>query len=135
MSVRLRCFLVRYCSASSRNQRLIGDRRYGIVRHSTQLSEPILVTGLVIRNVEIVTDLAGMLRGSYQDLMTTNINAVRAGITSADEARPEIGFDPRGGEANELRPQAVGGRPPGTGDGDNLPPAGGSARPNGSALQ
>jgi hypothetical protein len=94
-----------------------------------------LVTGLVIRNVEIVTDLAGMLRGSYQDLMTTNINAVRAGIMSADEARAEIGFDPRGGEANELRPQGVGGRPPGTGDGDNLPPPGGSARPNGSVLQ
>jgi hypothetical protein len=86
-----------------------------------------LVTGLVIRNVEIVIDLAGMLRGSYQDLMTTNVNAVRAGI----------GFDPRGGEANELRRQAVGGRPPGTGDGDgdNLPPPGGSAKPNGSALQ
>jgi HK97 family phage portal protein len=76
---------------------------------------------------ELVIDMAGMLRGSYQDLMSTNIAAVRAGIMSADEARAEIGLDPRGGEANELRPQAVGGRPGGTGDGegDSVPTPGG----------
>ena len=50
--------------------------------------------------------------------MATNIAAVRAGIMSADEARAEIGLDPRGGEASELRPQAVGGRPDGVGDGE-----------------
>ena len=80
---------------------------------------------------ELVIDMAGMLRGSYQDLMTTNIAAVRAGIMSADEARAEIGLDPRGGEANELRPQAVGGRPPGQDDEPVDPPAklNGSGRP------
>jgi HK97 family phage portal protein len=86
---------------------------------------------------ELVIDMAGMLRGSYQDLMTTNINAVRAGIMSADEARGEIGLDPRGGEADELRPQAVGGRPPQTGDGqgDSLPAPGASGRrPNGATI-
>jgi hypothetical protein len=86
----------------------------------------------------LTIDLSGMLRGSYQDLMATNINAVRAGIMSADEARAEIGLDPRGGAADELRPQAVGGRPDrvGDGEGDNLPPPGakpnGSTRPNGA---
>jgi len=35
--------------------------------------------------------------------MQTNIAAVRGGVMSADEARAEIGLDPRGGEANSLR--------------------------------
>jgi hypothetical protein len=86
---------------------------------------------------ELVIDMAGLLRDSYQDLMTTNIAAVRAGIMSADEARAEIGLDPRGGEANELRPQAVGGRPDGTGDGEgDTPPKLNGSRPpaNGNAV-
>jgi HK97 family phage portal protein len=87
---------------------------------------------------ELEIDMGGMLRGSYQDLMSTNINAVRAGIMSADEARAEIGLDPRGGDADKLQPQAVGGRPVGTGDGEggdppklngNRPPG---IRPNGN---
>jgi HK97 family phage portal protein len=65
---------------------------------------------------ELVVDMAGLLRGSYQDLLSSNIAAVRAGVMSADEARAPIGLDPRGGEANELRPQAVGGRPAGSED-------------------
>jgi HK97 family phage portal protein len=72
-------------------------------------------------DMELVIDMSGMLRGSYQDLMQTNIAAVRAGIMSADEARAEIGLDPRGGEANELRPQAIGGRPPGQDDQPDSP--------------
>jgi len=54
--------------------------------------------------------------------MQTNIAAVRGGVMSADEARAEIGLDPRGGEANSLRPQAVGDRPDGAGDGEGDTP-------------
>jgi phage portal protein BeeE len=81
-------------------------------------------------------DLSGMLRGSYQDLMQTNIAAVRAGIMSADEARTVIGLDPRGGAADELRPQAVGGRPPGQDDAvDSVPKLNGTQPPaNGNAV-
>lgn len=87
-------------------------------------------------------DLGGLLRGSYQDLMQTNIAAVRGGVMSADEARAEIGLDPRGGDADRLQAQSVGGRPGGAedGQGDQLPSPGnklnGSGmRPNGSASQ
>jgi HK97 family phage portal protein len=77
-------------------------------------------------------DLGGLLRGDYAQRMQTNIAAVRSGIMSADEARIDIGLNPRGGDADALMPQAVGGRPQGTqdGEGDQLPQPG--ALPNGS---
>jgi hypothetical protein len=56
---------------------------------------------------------------------------------SADEARAEFGLDPRGGEANELRPQAVGGRPQGQDDAVGSPVKLNSAQPpatNGNAV-
>jgi hypothetical protein len=71
--------------------------------------------------------------------IATNIQAVRAGVMLADEARLEAGLDPRGGPADELVAQRVGGRPGGTEDGtdDTLPPPGGAkgtGRPSGTAL-
>lgn len=87
----------------------------------------------------LAIDVGARMRGDYQSMMTSNVAAVRSGIMSADEARLEAGLDPRGGEADQLQAQSVGGRPGGTdqGAGDALPPLGptnGSGRPNGAAL-
>jgi phage portal protein BeeE len=73
-------------------------------------------------------DLSGMQRGDYASMMASNIAAVRSGIMSADEARVEANLDPRGGDADRLQAQAVGGRPGGTADGagDALPAPGGN---------
>jgi HK97 family phage portal protein len=78
------------------------------------------------RRFYLELDLSGLERGDYPQLMQTNINAVRSGIMSADEARHEIGLDPRGGDADKLMAQSVGGRPGGTedGQGDSLPSPG-----------
>jgi HK97 family phage portal protein len=83
-------------------------------------------------------DVSARLRGDYPTMMGSNIQAVRAGIMSADEARLEAGLDPRGGAADELQAQAIGGRPDGTGEGtgDTLSPPGGrlNGKANGSGL-
>ncbi len=82
-------------------------------------------------------DMGGLTRGDYASMMATNIGAVRAGVMTADEARQEAGLDPRGGDADRLMPQAVGGRPDGSGEGDGLPPMpkpNGAAQPNGRAV-
>jgi HK97 family phage portal protein len=84
-------------------------------------------------------DLGERLRGDYATMMNVNIAAVRSGVMSADEARREAGLDPRGGDADRLQPQAVGGRPGGVGDGQGhaTPPPesmnGSGRRPNGAA--
>jgi phage portal protein BeeE len=84
-------------------------------------------------------DLEGLLRGDFTAHAQALINLTRTGIISADEARHELGWNPRGGDADKLQPQAVGGRPSDTpdGGGDTIPPPGGNRppgiRPNGSA--
>jgi hypothetical protein len=82
-------------------------------------------------------DVGARLRGDYATMMSSNIGAVRAGVMSADEARIEAGLDPRGGEADQLQAQAIGGRPGAEeGGGDTSPPFGPTngtgARPNGA---
>jgi HK97 family phage portal protein len=85
-------------------------------------------------------DMSGLLRGSYQDLMATNVTAVRAGIMTQNEARAAIGLDPMP-DADKLVMQASGGRPVGTedGGGNDLPKLNGSHDPgiksNGAVLQ
>jgi phage portal protein BeeE len=85
-------------------------------------------------------DLEGLLRGDYPAHAQALINLVRSGIVSADEARHELGYNPRGGEADRLQAQAIGGRPGGAteGNGATSDPGGGVGngsgfRPNGSA--
>jgi HK97 family phage portal protein len=86
----------------------------------------------------IEIDLAALMRGSFASRIATEIAMVRAGIVSPDEVRLAEGYPARGGEADKLQPQAVGGRPQdvGTGEGDQLPPPGapvnGSGKPNGA---
>ncbi len=69
--------------------------------------------------------------------MQTGINAVRAGVITANELRQEMGYDTRPGD-DELQPQVVGGRPGGTADGEDdarlAPgaPTNGSGRGNGA---
>jgi HK97 family phage portal protein len=83
-------------------------------------------------------DLAALVQGDFPTRAQVGINLVRAGILSADEIREELGFNRRGGAADQLLPMSVGGRPPGTGDGegDALPapgaPSNGSGRANGA---
>ena len=79
-------------------------------------------------------DMGGLTRGDYAAVIQANVQAVRAGIMSADEARAEIGLNPRGGKADELQPQAIGGRPDGTGDGqgDSQPAPGGALNGSGN---
>jgi HK97 family phage portal protein len=86
----------------------------------------------------IEIDLAALMRGSYSSRIATEISMVRAGIVSADEVRLAEGYPARGGDADRLQPQAVGGRPQdvGTGEGDTLPapgaPLNGSGKGNGA---
>jgi HK97 family phage portal protein len=83
-------------------------------------------------------DLAALMRGSYASRIQTEIAMVRAGVISADEMRLAEGYPARGGDADKLQPQAVGGRPQDTGDGegDALPapgaPLNGSSKANGA---
>jgi HK97 family phage portal protein len=82
-------------------------------------------------------DLSGLIQGDFPTRAQVGINLVRAGILSADEIREELGFNRRGGAADQLLPMSVGGRPPG--QDDTLPqpgaPANGSGRTNGAAMQ
>jgi HK97 family phage portal protein len=77
-------------------------------------------------------DLSALMRGSFSTRIQTEIAMVRAGIVSPDEIRLAEGWPARGGDADKLQPQAVGGRPADTGDGEGegLPAPG--AHPNGS---
>jgi HK97 family phage portal protein len=86
-------------------------------------------------DMSLCFDLSGMLRGDFPQLVQSYVNLVRSGIASADEARLAIGLDPRGGDADRLQAQAIGGRPEGTGDGegDRPAPLNGGPRLNGSA--
>ena len=83
-------------------------------------------------------DLSGLLRGDFASQVQAGVNLVRSGILSQDELREELGYNRRGGEADQLRPQAIGGRPDGVADGqgEQLPqpgaPTNGSGR-NGAA--
>ena len=76
-------------------------------------------------------DLSGMLRGDYATQAQVGINLVRAGVATPNELREQLGMNPRP-EGDKLMPQAVGGRPGGTGDGagDDMPEPG--AKPNGT---
>jgi HK97 family phage portal protein len=86
----------------------------------------------------LALDLSGLVQGDFPTRAQVGINLVRSGILSADEIREELGFNRRGGMADQLVAQATGGRPVGTGDGDQLPQPGnnlnGSGRPNGAAV-
>jgi HK97 family phage portal protein len=86
-------------------------------------------------DVSLCFDLSGMLRGDFPQLVQSYVNLVRSGIASPDEARLAVGLDPRGGDADRLQAQAIGGRPEGAADGagDAMPPPGGAGRLNGSA--
>lgn len=77
-------------------------------------------------------DLAALMRGSFSTRIQTEIQMVRAGVISADEMRLAEGWPARGGEADELRPQAVGGRPQDVGDGEGDTPPSGPGRANGA---
>ena len=83
-------------------------------------------------------DLSGLMRGDYATRMQTGINAVRAGVLTANELRQEMGYDRRP-DGDKLVMQSAGGRPPGTGDGegDVLPepgaPTNGSGKLNGGS--
>ncbi len=83
-------------------------------------------------------DLSGLIRGDYQTRVQTGINAVRAGIITPNELRQELGYDTHP-DGDKLQPQAVGGRPQDTSDGqgDQLPepgaPMNGSGKANGAA--
>ena len=91
------------------------------------------------RRFSLELDLSGLLRGDFASQVTAGVNLVRAGILSQDELREELGYNRRGGEADQLRPQAIGGRPDGVADGEGstLPAPGaltnGTGR-NGAAL-
>jgi hypothetical protein len=85
-------------------------------------------------------DLEGLLHGDYAAHAQALINLVRSGVVSQRrKRRAELGYNPRGGAADTLRPQAVGGRPDGAGDGEgnSLPDpgliAGGRKPGNGAA--
>ncbi len=82
-------------------------------------------------------DLSAMMRGDFATQAQVGINLVRAGVITPNELREQQGLNPRP-EGDRLQPQAVGGRPGGTGDGDGdaAPPGGpgpgiGPGRPNG----
>jgi HK97 family phage portal protein len=79
-------------------------------------------------------DLSGMTRGDYPTRVQVGINAVRAGVLTPNELRQEMGYDTHP-DGDRLAPQAVGGRPEGTGDGegDALPPPGGAVNGGGKA--
>lgn len=88
-------------------------------------------------------DLSGMQRGDWPTQAQTGINLLRSGAITANELRESLGFNPHP-DGGELQPQAVGGRPGGTGDGegdaapslDATPGVGrtnGSGRTNGAA--
>jgi hypothetical protein len=63
---------------------------------------------------------------------------VRAGVATPNELREQLGMNPRP-EGDKLMPQAVGGRPGGTGDGEGDDqrqpgaPTNGTGRTNGAA--
>jgi HK97 family phage portal protein len=84
-------------------------------------------------------DLSGMTRGDYPTRAQVGINAVRAGVLTPNELRQELGYDTHP-DGDRLQPQAVGGRPEGTGDGegDALPapgaPTNGSGKANGAGV-
>ena len=84
------------------------------------------------RRFSLELDLSGLLRGDFGSQVTAGVNLVRSGILSQDELREELGYNRRGGEADQLRPQAIGGRPDGVADGEGqqLPTSG--APPNGA---
>jgi HK97 family phage portal protein len=77
-------------------------------------------------------DLAALIQGDFPTRAQVGINLVRAGILSADEIREELGFNRRSGAADQLLPMSVGGRPPGTGDGEGDSLSAPGAPPNGS---
>jgi HK97 family phage portal protein len=84
-------------------------------------------------------DLSAMMRGDFATQAQVGINLVRAGAATPNELREQLGMNPHP-EGNRLMPQAIGGRPGGTGDGegDDLPepgaPTNGSGKaPNGHA--
>ena len=58
-----------------------------------------------------------MLRGDFATQAQVGINLVRSGVTTPNELREQLGLNPRP-EGDKLMPQAVGGRPGGTGDGE-----------------
>ena len=83
-------------------------------------------------------DLSALVKGDYATRAQVGVNLVRSGITTPNELRQELGYD-RHPDGDVLQPQAVGGRPGGTGDGEGegLPapgaPTNGSGRVNGAA--
>ena len=83
-------------------------------------------------------DLSAMLRGDFATQAGVGVNLVRAGILTPNELREQLSLNPHP-DGDKLQPQAVGGRPPGTGDGegDQLPapgaPTNGSGKANGHA--
>ena len=84
-------------------------------------------------------DLSAMMRGDFATQAGVGINLVRAGVATPNELREQLGMNPRP-EGDVLQPQAVGGRPGGTGDGEGdalpepgVPSDGSGRRPNGGA--
>jgi HK97 family phage portal protein len=71
-------------------------------------------------------DLSALMRGSFVARTQAEIALVRAGILSADEIREQEGYSRRGGDADKLMAQSIGGRPTGTADGtgDDMPTPG-----------
>lgn len=80
-------------------------------------------------------DLSALMRGSFASRIQSEIAMVRAGVLSADEMREQEGWARRGGDADRLQPQAVGGRPDGVADGqgDQLPAPGAPLNGSGRA--
>jgi HK97 family phage portal protein len=83
-------------------------------------------------------DLSALVKGDYATRAQVGVNLVRAGITTPNELRQELGYD-RHPDGDTLQAQAIGGRPEGTGDGegDALPapgaPTNGTGKANGAA--
>lgn len=78
-------------------------------------------------------DLSALMRGSFASRIQSEIAMVRAGVLSQDEMREIEGWPRRGGSADQLQPQAVGGRPAvPDGAGDTLPAPGAA---NGALVQ
>lgn len=61
-------------------------------------------------------DLSALMRGSFVARTQAEIALVRAGILSPDEIREQEGYSRRGGDADKLVMQSIGGRPNGTPD-------------------
>jgi HK97 family phage portal protein len=69
-------------------------------------------------------DLSALMRGSFVARTQAEIALVRAGILSANEVREQEGYSRRGGDADKLVMQSIGGRPNGPDDPGALPTPG-----------